>query len=148
MQIRTGTHPVKTTLHTSRRHSAAATEGGAARWPHLVLDTLEAVEDDGAVAALDVVEAVEGGVETRAAEHRQLHERAPALRGARQLGSLEAVHLAGEGGLARVLSSWGRRRRRRTGGGGDGGGRRRGGEGRGGAWLKWSGLGASWALDL
>jgi len=91
------THPVKPRSHTSRRHCAAATEGGAPRWPHLVLDPLEAAEDDGAVAALDVVEAVEDSVEPRAAEHRHLHERAPALRRARQLGSLEAVHLAGGG---------------------------------------------------
>lgn len=41
----------------------------------LVLDALDAVEDDGAVASLDVEEAVEGGVHGGAAEERHLEQR-------------------------------------------------------------------------
>jgi hypothetical protein len=96
---------IKNHIHTSHHHCAAVIEGmGGIEPAHLVLDSLDAVEDDGAVAALHVVEAVEDGVEPRAAKQRHLHEPAPARRRARHLRSLEA-HLAGGG----------RRRRRRPG---------------------------------
>lgn len=95
--MRIGNPPSQKTRNHTLTHRAA-TARSRPRWPHLVLDPLEAVEDDGAVSALDVVEAVEDGVEPRAAEQRHLHERTPALRHARQLGSPEAVHPAGGGG--------------------------------------------------
>lgn len=68
---------------------------------YLVLDALEAVEDDGAVASLDVVEAIEGGVDGGAAQQPHLHQppRGRRRRRARHLRALE-VHLAG-GGRAR-----------------------------------------------
>jgi hypothetical protein len=113
---------IETNIHTWHHHKGGArgrrprARGGERGAAHLVLDSLDAVEDDGAVSALDVVEAVEGGVEPRAANERRLHERAPARRRAGDPRSLEA-HLAGGGGgggggrgvLARVLSSCGGR---------------------------------------
>lgn len=82
---------------------------------YLVLDSLDAVEDDGAVATLDVVEAVDGGVHGRAAEHHQLDERARAGRGHRDPASALDVHRAararglrgGGGGGRRRLGFWG-----------------------------------------
>lgn len=71
----------------------------------LVLDPLEAVEDDGPVASLDVVEGLVAEVERGAAEQPELDQRAHARRRARHPRALE-VHLAGAaGGLARVYSA-------------------------------------------
>lgn len=62
------------------------------RSPDLVLDALDAVEDDGTVAALDVVEAVRGGVDGGAAEHGHLDQRAGPRRGHRNPAAALHVH--------------------------------------------------------
>lgn len=59
---------------------------------YLVLDPLDAVEDDGAVPSLDVVEAVHGGVHGGAAEHGDLEQRAGPRRGCRDPAAALDVH--------------------------------------------------------
>lgn len=71
------------------------------RGPDLVLDPLDAVEDDGAVPTLDVVEAVHGGVHGGAAEHGHLDQRAGPRRGYRNPAAALHVHPR--------RNSWGRR---------------------------------------
>lgn len=67
-------------------------EGPRPRCPYLVLDPLDAVEDDGAVASLDVVQAVHGGVHGGATEHGDLDERAGPRRGCRDPAAALDVH--------------------------------------------------------
>jgi hypothetical protein len=83
----------------------ASEKGRRPRRPYLVLDPLDAVEDDGAVPALDVVEAVHGGVHGGAAEHGDLDQRAGPRRGRRDPAAALHVH-------PRRARAWGRRRRR------------------------------------
>lgn len=60
---------------------------------YLVLDTLEAVEEDGPVAALDVLEGLVAEVECGAAQQPELDQRARARQRARHPRTLE-IHLA------------------------------------------------------
>jgi len=115
--------PTEPTLHRTsnaerEREERGASEGARRpRRPYLVLDPLDAVEDDGAVPALDVVEAVHGGVHGGAAEHGDLDQRAGPRRGRRDPAA--ALHVHPRRGGRRWRRSWryveegGRARRRR-----------------------------------
>jgi hypothetical protein len=78
---------------TEKGGTAQRKKGEQKRYPYLVLDTLDAVEDDAAVPTLDVVQAVHGGVHGGAANYRDLRQRAgPRWRNRNPAAALD-VHL-------------------------------------------------------